>query len=142
MQKSGRTIYIVGAGFAGRKIAEEIKTKGTFGRLVAFLDDDPGKIGTKVDDIPVLGPIARISKIFETRPADEALIAIPGATNDQLTTIYEHLSSASFDRIRILPNLAQIIDGDAHLIQTREIAVEDLLGRTPVRIPLKETSGY
>ncbi|WP_319478042.1 nucleoside-diphosphate sugar epimerase/dehydratase [Marispirochaeta aestuarii] len=142
MQKSGRTIYIVGAGFAGRKIAEEIKTKGTFGRLVAFLDDDPGKIGTKVDDIPVLGPIARISKIFETHPADEALIAIPGATNDQLTTIYEHLSSASFDRIRILPNLAQIIDGDAHLIQTREIAVEDLLGRTPVRIPLKETLSY
>ncbi|WP_319563226.1 polysaccharide biosynthesis protein [Marispirochaeta sp.] len=142
MQKSGRTLYVVGAGFAGRKIAEEIRTKGTFGRVIAFLDDDPQKIGTNLDGITVLGPVARVREFFRDHPADEALIAIPRATNDQLKTIYEHLSAAPFDRIRILPNLAQIIDGDAHLIQTREIAVEDLLGRTPVRIPLKETLSY
>ena len=38
-------IYIIGAGFAGRSIAREIRSKGIFGRVVAFLDDDPAKIG-------------------------------------------------------------------------------------------------
>ena len=142
MQKNVKTILIVGAGFAGREIAGEIRSKGTFGRVTAFLDDDEVKIGSTVDGIPVRGPIAAVASILEEFPSDEALIAIPGATTGRLKTIYEHLSASSLDRIRILPNLAQIIDGDAHLIQTREIAVEDLLGRTPVRIPLKETLAY
>ncbi len=142
MQKNARTLFIIGAGFAGREIAAEIRTKGTFGKVVAFLDDNPAKIGSEIEGVPVLGPIKNVHHIKQACPADEALIAIPGATTAQLKTIYEALSSAAFERIRILPNLAQIIDGDAHLIQTREIAVEDLLGRTPVRIPLKETLSY
>ena len=142
MQQNARTLFIIGAGFAGREIAAEILTKGTFGKVVAFLDDNPQKIGTEINGIPVFGPVADVQSIKKNHPADEALIAIPGASVAQLKTIYEHLSAAPFDRIRILPNLAQIIDGDAHLIQTREIAVEDLLGRTPIRIPLKETLSY
>jgi FlaA1/EpsC-like NDP-sugar epimerase len=142
MQKNAKTILLVGAGFAGREIASEIRAKGTFGRVAAFLDDDREKIGTVIDGIPVRGPIARVARVLTEFPADEALIAIPGASTAQLKTIYEYLSDSPLARIRILPNLAQIIDGDAHLIQTREIAVEDLLGRTPVRIPLKETLAY
>ncbi len=132
----------MGAGFAGREIAAEIKRKGVYGRVAAFLDDDPQKIGRDIDDIPVLGPISAVSRILDTVQAQEALIAIPAASTAQLKTIYGYLSQTPLERIRILPNLAQIIDGDAHLIQTREIAVEDLLGRTPVRIPLKETLAY
>lgn len=132
----------MGAGFAGREIAAEIRRKGVYGRVAAFLDDDPQKIGSRIDGIPILGPISSVTRILEEVEVQEALIAIPAATTAQLKTIHGYLAETRLERIRILPNLAQIIDGDAHLIQTREIAVEDLLGRTPVRIPLKETLAY
>lgn len=48
------TVYIIGAGLAGTMIAHEIKRKGVFGRVAAFLDDDPQKIGSKIEGIPVL----------------------------------------------------------------------------------------
>lgn len=135
-------IYIIGAGFAGHEIAEEIRSKGILGKVVAFIDDNPNKIGTFVAGIPVYGPIHSIHEIMSHTPADEALIAIPAAGSGQLRRIYTILQSTSLNRIRILPRLSQIIDGDAHLIQTREISAQDLLGRDQVSISLKESLDY
>ena len=135
-------IYVIGAGFAGREIASEISSKGVLGTVVAFLDDDPGKIGSFIDGIPVYGPINEIDRILEEVPAEEALIAMPGATAEQLRRIHTLLRGTSLNRIRILPRLSQIIDGDAHLIQAREISAQDLLGRSQVRINLKESLDY
>jgi FlaA1/EpsC-like NDP-sugar epimerase len=140
--KRQNRIYIIGAGFAGRSIAREIRDKGILGRVVAFLDDDPAKIGTKIFDVPVLGPIEDVVSLFESTPADEALIAIPTAGREKLAQLYHTLKQARFTRIRILPGISQIIDGDAHLIQTREIDPQDLLGRNPIQINLKESLSY
>jgi FlaA1/EpsC-like NDP-sugar epimerase len=139
---SGRRIIIVGAGFAGISLAREIKNKGILGRVNAFLDDDPEKIGTVIDGIPVAGPIKEAKPLRERFPADEAIISIPSADNNRLACIYGYLKDAGFPKIQILPSLSQIIDGSAHLIQTREIDPQDLLGRTPVIIPLKESLRY
>jgi FlaA1/EpsC-like NDP-sugar epimerase len=135
-------IYIIGAGFAGRAIAREIKEKAVFGTVVAFLDDDTGKIGGKIDGIPVLGPIADVVNLLRRTPADEAIIAIPSATREALRELYFLLKRAGFVRIRIVPGIAQIVEGDAHLIQAREIESMDLLGRNPVAIGLKESLAY
>ena len=135
-------IYIIGAGFAGQTIAAEIRTKGIFGEVVAFLDDDTGKIGHNLEGIPVLGPIKDVAKLLRMKGADEAIIAIPSASREYLRELYDILKSAGFERIRILPGIAQILDGDAHLIQARSIDPQDLLGRTPVAIGLKESLRY
>jgi FlaA1/EpsC-like NDP-sugar epimerase len=140
-QKNGR-LYIIGAGFAGRTLASEIKTKAVFGEVVAFLDDDPEKIGRRIDGIPVLGPIRDVARLLRTNPADEAVIAIPGAGRDYLKELYGILKKAGFEKIRILPALSQILDGDAHLIQTRSIYPQDLLGRNPVAINLRQSLAY
>jgi FlaA1/EpsC-like NDP-sugar epimerase len=143
MRKSkGSSIYILGAGFAGREIASEIASKGVLGSVVAFLDDDPAKIGTTVEGIPVYGPIGEIERILQEVPAEEALIAMPGASTEQLRRIHTLLRGTGLKRIRILPRLSQIIDGDAHLIQAREISAQDLLGRSQVTINLKESLDY
>ncbi|MBN2510551.1 MAG: polysaccharide biosynthesis protein [Spirochaetales bacterium] len=136
------TICIIGAGFAGREIFQEYKKKGILGKVVAFVDDDTAKIGSSIDGIPVLGPIETIAQILEHYPAQEALIAIPGATRQELRRIYTHLEAMPFRKIRILPSLSQIIDGNAHLIQAREISTQDILGRTPAAINLKESLAY
>ena len=140
--ESRNTIYIVGAGFTGTTIAAEIRTKRIFGHVVAFLDDDPGKIGTRIDGIPVLGPIDAAAQVIKTAPADEAIIAIPSATREQLARIYAILRRARFTRIRIVPGIAQILDGEAHLIQAREIDPEDFLARSPVRVNLRTSLSY
>ena len=141
MGKSKR-LYIIGAGFAGRTLANEIMKKAIFGEVVAFLDDDPGKIGKRIDGIPVLGPIRDVALLLRTNPADEAIIAIPSACREYLKELYSILKKANFQKIRILPGISQIIEGDAHLIQTRSIDLQDLLGRNPVTIKLKQSLSY
>ncbi|GAB1484351.1 hypothetical protein MASR2M78_31690 [Treponema sp.] len=121
-------IYIIGAGFAGQTIAQEIKAKRIFGEVVAFLDDDPDKIGRSLDEIPVLGPIRDVAKLLRMNPADEAIIAIPSASREYLRELYAILKKAGFTRIKILPGISQIIEGNAHLIQARSIDPQDLLG--------------
>ena len=64
--------------------------------------------------------------------------AIPGASSEQLRRIYTILQNTSLTRIRILPRLSQIIDGDAHLIQTREISAQDLHQRLNLSLPNDE----
>ncbi|MDR3191693.1 MAG: polysaccharide biosynthesis protein [Treponema sp.] len=140
-KKSGR-LYIIGAGFAGRTLANEIRAKAVFGEVVAFLDDDPEKIGRRIDGVPVLGPIRDVARLLRMKAADEAIIAIPGASREYLKEIYGILKKAGFEKIRILPGISQIIEGEAHLIQTRNIDPQDLLGRTPVAINLRESLAY
>ena len=140
-QKS-RRLYIIGAGYAGRSLANEIISKAIFGEVVAFLDDDPEKIGHLIEGIPVLGPIRDVARLLRMNPADEAIIAIPGASREYLKELYSVLKKAGFDKISILPGISQIIEGEARLIQTRSIDPQDLLGRTPVAIQLKQSLAY
>ncbi len=135
-------IFIIGAGFAGRGIASEISKKGILGKVVAFIDDDENKIGSVIDGIPVYGPVDRIEEIKKRYEPDETIVAVPRATKLQLRRIYNSLKRAGIKNIRILPGISQIIEGEAHLIQTREMSVQDLLARKPVLINLKESLRY
>ena len=73
---------------------------------------------------------------------DEAIIAMPDAGRDYLKQVYDNLKKIGFHQIKILPGISQIIDGDAHFIQTRSIDLQDLLGRNPVAIKLKQSLAY
>jgi len=134
-----RTV-ILGAGFAGSALAREIREKMPERRVEAFWDDDPAKIGSAVEGLPVRGPIAEAAR--DASGVDEAFIAIPSATKNQLRSIWKTLVDAGVPKIRILPAISQIVDGGAHLVLTREIDPQDLLGRNPVQISLKESLGY
>ena len=136
------TVYIIGAGLAGTMIAHEIKRKGVFGRVAAFLDDDPQKIGAKIEGIPVLGPIQDVARLIRVEARDELLIAIPSIKAERLREIYAIVKEAGFTTIKLLPGISQIVDDSAHLVQAREINPQDLLGRTPIKISLKSSLAY
>lgn len=140
--KNEKNLYIIGAGFAGQTIADDIKRKKIFGKVGAFLDDDPKLIGTQIEGIPVLGPIENIAAVLRCKSQDEAIIAIPSAPVEKIRGIYELLKNCGFKNIRILPGISQVVTGSAHLVQTREIDPLDILGRTPVTISLKESLEY
>ncbi|MCG8453947.1 MAG: polysaccharide biosynthesis protein [Spirochaetales bacterium] len=138
----GNRIYIVGAGQFGHALAREIGENGVIGTVVAFLDDDREKIGTVSGGIPVLGPISACAGILDRGHDSEALIAIPSASRNQLMRIHESLRRAGFSRIRILPSVSQMVSADPHMVQAREMDPQDLLGREPVLIDLKESLSY
>lgn len=140
--KNEKNLYIIGAGFAGQTIADDIKRKKIFGKVGAFLDDNPKLIGTQIEGIPVLGPIENIAAVLRCKSQDEAIIAIPSAPVEKIRGIYELLKNCGFKNIRILPGISQVVTGSAHLVQTREIDPLDILGRTPVTISLKESLEY
>lgn len=142
MNKISTYIYIIGAGFAGQMIAAELRRKKIFGTAAAFIDDDPELIGKKIDNIPVFGPINSFMSSLHHSVQDEAIIAMPTASNERIRQVYETLNAAGFTHIKILPAISQIVEGTAHLIQAREIDPLDVLGRTPVTISLKESLAY
>jgi len=137
-----KRIYIIGAGFAGQTIADDIKRKKIFGKVNAFLDDDKNIIGTTIDNIPVLGPISSVASVLGNSDYDEAIIAIPSAPTERIREIYETLTKNGFNHIKILPGISQVINGTAHFVQTRQIDPLDVLGRTPIAISLKESLSY
>ena len=142
MTQEEKKLYIIGAGFAGQTIADDIKRKKVFGTVAAFLDDDKERIGTSIDGVSVFGPIADIASILRFKKQDEAIIAIPSAPVEKIRKIYEVLKKAGVPKIKILPGISQVVNGSAHLVQTREIDPLDILGRTPVTISLKESLSY
>ena len=106
-----KRIYIIGAGFAGQTIADDIKRKKIFGKVNAFLDDDKALIGTSIDGIPILGPIDSVTSILNNSDSDEALIAIPSAPTERIREIYDILRKNNFKHIKILPGISQVING-------------------------------
>ena len=142
MNEIDKKLYIIGAGFAGQTIADDIKRKKVFGTVAAFLDDDASLIGKDIDGVPVLGPISNVASLLRCRKQDEAIIAIPSAPTEKIRRIYGILKDCGFPRIKILPGISQVVNGSAHLVQTREIDPLDILGRTPVTISLKESLSY
>jgi FlaA1/EpsC-like NDP-sugar epimerase len=135
-------LYIIGAGFAGEALVNEIRAKKIFGEVAAFLDDDTAKIGKKINGVPVLGPVRDAAPLLRMNPADEAIIALPSVSREYLAELYLILKKAGFERIQILPGISQIVEGEAHLVQTRSIDPQDLLGRTPVTVNLKQSLAY
>ena len=143
MNNSESRLYIIGAGFAGQMIAKDIVSKKVFGTVTAFLDDDKNVIGSKIEGIPVLGPIeSRADALHPDPSCDQALIAIPSAGTDRIREIYSALKKCGFTQIKILPSISQVIDGKAHFIQARDINPLDILGRTPIVIPLTKSLSY
>jgi len=110
MNKVDSRLYIIGAGFAGQMIVRDLNRKKVFGTVTAFLDDDKNLIGTKIDGIPVLGPIDSMADALRVNPVDQAVIAIPSAPIERIRSIYNVLKNCGFMQIKILPSISQIIE--------------------------------
>ena len=110
MNRSETKLYIIGAGFAGQMIADDIKRKKIFGKVTAFLDDDKNLIGSEIDGIPVLGPIDSVALALTPAPTDQAILAIPTAGVERIRAIYERLKKTGFEKIKILPAISQVVN--------------------------------
>jgi FlaA1/EpsC-like NDP-sugar epimerase len=139
-QASGKIVrtLLIGAGQGGVVTAQELRRRPDLGILpVGFIDDDPARKGMTVCGIPVLGDSASLKSIVAQVKPDEALITIANARGRairRLRTLCEEVGLT----VRIVPGIYEIVGGTVNLASIREVAIEDLLGRPPVRLDEKE----
>jgi FlaA1/EpsC-like NDP-sugar epimerase len=136
---SGQTkrVLVVGAGMAGQMLVREMVRFPTGYKAVGFVDDDPLRWGTRVHGVEVIGSVDDLSVIAAASKAEQILIAIPSAEPPQLRRIIEVCEGLDIG-FKLLPGIREVIDGDAHVHQLREVRLEDLLGRTPIELELPE----
>jgi len=133
-----KRVLIVGAGDAGEMMAREmIRQRDSEYQPVGFLDDDYSKIKKRIHGIKVLGPISAMEGFIKKFGIDEVLIAMPSASG-KLRKEVALKAKETGANTKTLPSLYDVIDGRAHLYQVREIEVEDILGREPVKIKTDE----
>lgn len=135
-------ILIVGAGFSGSTILNEIKSNPRmYGDVLAFVDDNPNKIGRLINGIKIEGNRDMIPELVETLNIDKIYIAIPSAkTKDRRDII--NICQKTPAKVLTLPAMYQLINGEVSVTQLREVSVEDLLGRAQIKTNLDEVAAY
>ena len=131
-----KRVAIIGAGFAAQMIIRELKRPGGDYIAVACFDDDRSKVGIRLHGVPVVGTVDQLPEQSAGLGIDEVLIAVPSATGMQMRRFVETCGQAGL-AFKTVPSLRDLISGQAHINQLREVCVEDLLGRQPVSFDLE-----
>jgi FlaA1/EpsC-like NDP-sugar epimerase len=129
-------VLIYGAGGAGEQITRDMQRNKNSNYLpIGFVDDSPAKQGVAIHGIKVLGKGEEIQKICKNNRVDEILIALPSAHSKQIKKIVEEIRESNLIKeIKILPSVTDLINGNVTLSDIHEIELDDLLGRSPVKI--------
>ena len=139
----GRRTLIVGAGDAGEQLVRSMLKSGQSDYLpVGFVDDDPGKLGTSIQGVKVLGTREEIPQLVEAYNIEELLIAMPSAPSGVIKETVELGRISKVRSMKILPDISELLSGRVGLSDVREVRLEDLLGREPVRIDIREVESY
>lgn len=137
-----RPVLIFGAGDAGEIIVREMyKHPDMEYEPVGFVDDDPAKRGMRIHGIEVLGGRKDISDLAKRYEVEEVVIAIPSAPSKIIREAVSLCEEAGV-RCKTLPGVFELLNGSINLSQIRDVRVEDLLGREPVKINLDEVASY
>lgn len=123
-------VIIYGAGDAGRQLLMALEA-GRAMRVVAFVDDDRKLQGCVINGITVYSP-KRLARLIANFDAKTVLLAIPSATRSRRKEIIETLQTYKV-RVRTLPSLSEIASGKITVGALRELEIDELLGRDPVK---------
>ncbi len=135
-------VLIIGAGVAGGVVAEVLINRVDGNLLpVGFIDDDPGKKNTVIHGLPVLGDRCAIPAMVKETGAEQIIIAIPSASCETIRQIVAvcHQTKAY---LKIMPGFYDLITGKIQTSSIREVRLEDLIGRRPVPLNVKDIAGY
>jgi len=141
--REGRRVLIVGAGNAGEQIVRAMLQEQRSQYLpVGFVDDDPAKQGIMIHGVRVLGTRQAIPQIVQQHAIEELLIAMPSVSSKVIRETVALGRQAGVKSIKVLPGFHELVTGRVGLTDIREVQLEDLLGREPVHIDVREIEAY
>ncbi|MCL4244108.1 MAG: polysaccharide biosynthesis protein [Candidatus Dadabacteria bacterium] len=143
-EPSGMKVLIAGAGNAGVRLLKELKTANGAAPYipVAFIDDDPGKLGGIIRGTKVVGSSADMPAIVKELGIEGLIISIPSATSSQINAIVEHARKAGIPHIKIMPGVSDVLSGKVTLGDFKEVTSEDFLGRESVSGEIESIASY
>ena len=136
--KRKRPVLLIGAGRAGMLAAKEIEARGDLDlEIEGFVDDDHAKIGRSVvQSHKVLGDTQDLPELVRSLGIDHVVITIAHASRHQIHRIVKICEDIPV-KVRIIPELYEIIEGRVEISRIRDVQIEDLLGRDPVQLDLE-----
>ena len=141
-KKNGISVMVIGAGEAANVIIKEI-VNSNFSTMVirCIIDDDKGKWGRYIQGIKVAGGRDRIIECADIYDIDEIIVAMPSISRPELRKILEICKETNC-KLRSLPGMYQLVNGEVNVSKLRDVEVEDLLGRDPISVDLDSILGY
>ena len=140
-ENTGR-VMIIGAGEAGQMILRDLNTAPKLNdRAVCFIDDNPNKWGRFIEGVPIEGGREDIPANVKKYKVTKIFLAIPTAKAEDRKNILGICAETDCE-IKQLPALYQIALGQVTVKQMKDVAIEDLLGRDPIKTDLKEVFDF
>lgn len=147
-KRSGRSTsekkrtMLIGGGQAGAMVLREFRYSAhSENKVVCVIDDDRSKWGSFIQGVKIVGGKESIVSAAEKYNVEEIILAIPSASRRQKLDILE-ICHATGCKLRTLPGLYQLANGEVSIQKIREVDIEDLLGRDIVKIDLNDVAGY
>lgn len=136
------SVMVIGAGEAANVIIKEI-VNSNFSTMVirCIIDDDKGKWGRFIQGIKVVGGRDKIIECADIYGIDEIIVAMPSISRKQMSEILDICKETSC-KLRSLPGMYQLVNGEVSISKLRDVEVEDLLGRDPIEVDLDSILGY
>lgn len=141
-QGKGKPVLIIGAGDGGVLVARELRNHYRDEvHIVGFIDDDLEKQNKQIFGFPILGQRHSIPQVVREYRVEEVVIAMPSVKRSVLREIVA-ICQETHAKIKILPGVFDLIDGNVTVNEIRDVQVEDLLSREPVQLDLDGIAGY
>lgn len=141
-RKNGTRVMIIGAGEAGHAVIKEI-LNSSFSTMTikCIIDDNESKWGRYILGVRIVGGRNKIVEYAALYGIDEIIIAIPSANRATMKEIVEICKETSC-KLRTLPGIYQLVNGEVNVSKLRDVDVEDLLGRDPIKVDLDSILNY
>jgi FlaA1/EpsC-like NDP-sugar epimerase len=126
-------VLIMGAGNAGSMMVRELRANPQLGmEVIGFVDDDATKLNMRIHGVPVFGSQADIPRLVTKYGIRQVIIAMPTAPGKAIRQVVSICEQAGI-RAKIIPGIYELLDGKVSVNQLRDVQIEDLLRRKPVR---------
>ncbi|MGH8551676.1 MAG: polysaccharide biosynthesis protein, partial [Methylococcales bacterium] len=132
--REGPRSIVIGAGMAGEMLVRDLVRDAKSKYIpIGFVDDDRSKFNREIHGLRVFGPCQALPELIEREHAEILLIAIPSANNVQMRRIVEICESCNVPFLT-LPSVSETLSARYARYELRDVSIEDLLGRAPVRL--------
>jgi FlaA1/EpsC-like NDP-sugar epimerase len=137
-----KRVLLIGGGEAGQMILKDIKkARETSDVVCRIIDDNPNKWGRYIDGVLVEGGRDEILSCVERFRIDKIYLAIPSASVQDKRDILNICKETGCE-LKNLPGIYQMVNGEVKVSALKDVAVEDLLGRDPIKVNMEEIFQY
>ena len=137
-----KRVMIIGGGAAGRTVVRELQqSEKTNNVPVCIIDDNPNKWNRYIEGVSVVGGREKIQDYVQKLNVEEIYFCIPTASTKNRKEILD-ICKETGCKMKILPGIYQIANSEVLVSKMKDVAVEDLLGREPIKVDMKEIFSY